>query len=419
MLPPLSLEQTITCIVREEWGRILSSLVKTLGDFQLAEDSLQDAVEAALKHWQKNGLPRSPTGWLITAARRKAIDRIRRDKAFASKQPDLAYLIELANAGDPAEPPGVLPDKRLEMIFTCCHPALPEKTRIALTLRTIGGLTTDEIARAFLDTRDAMARRLVRARQKIKLASIPYTVPGSAHLAERLDGVLSVIYLIFNEGYAASSGAELNRVDLINEAIRLARIMVHLMPGETEISGLLALMLLHDARRLARLDGEGRMVSLEDQNRGLWDKAKAREGVSCLKQALEQGRVGPYQLQAAISALHLEAASWQATDWPQIAALYNLLYALQPSPVVRINQAMAVSHAVSVKAAITLLDEVASGGDMSGYKAYQVARADLMARAGQPEAARGFLAQALALSDNQVERAFLNEKLKALEPDTS
>lgn len=414
MLPPYSLEQTIEKTVREEWGRILANLVKTLRDIQLAEDSLQDAVEAAIIHWQKQGLPKSPAGWLVTAARRKAIDRIRRAKTFAQKQSEISYLADLENTACETPELEIIPDKRLEMIFTCCHPALAEKTQTALTLRTIGGLTTEEIARAFLDSPIAMAQRLVRAKKKIKLAGIPYEIPGADALSERIRGVLAVIYLIFNEGYAASSGPSLVRADLIEEAIRLGRIVGHLMPKETEVSGLLALMLLHDSRRHARQNTDAQMIPLDQQNRAQWDKNKAHEGIALLKKTLSRQRIGPYQIQASISALHVEARSWAQTDWPQIATLYNLLYSIQPSPVVRINQAMAVSHAISVDAALTMMDEVSETADITSYQAYYIAKSDLMKRAGKSEDAKALLAHAITLASNDIDRAFLQQKLTHL-----
>jgi RNA polymerase sigma-70 factor (ECF subfamily) len=413
MLPPAALERTIDRTVREEWGRILACLVKTVGDLQLAEDSLQDAVVSAMNHWQKNGLPNSPAAWLLTAARRKAIDRLRRDRSFASRQDEIAYLAELDSQthDDGAE---IIPDKRLEMIFTCCHPALAEKTRVALTLRTLGGLTTEEIAHAFLDKPETMAQRLVRAKSKISLAGIPYRIPDSDVLPERTASVLSVIYLIFNEGYAASAGDRLTRTDLIEEAIRLARIVRQLMPDDTEVSGLLALMLLHDARRVARTGKQGELVPLEKQNRARWDKAKVTEGAAILKQVLPRQRPGPYQLQAAISAVHAQSPSWAATDWTQIAALYSLLYAIQPSPVVRINQAVAVSYARSPQAALTMLDEAALNGGLDAYQPYFAARADVLARAGKTEDARKCFATAIDLSDNNMEKTFLRDKVATL-----
>lgn len=414
MLPPLTPQRTIDRTVREEWGRILASLVKTVGDLQLAEDSLQDAVVSAMNHWQKNGLPDSPAAWLITAARRKAIDRLRRDRSFASRQDEIAYLIELDNQTLDDDHTEIVPDKRLEMIFTCCHPALAEKTRVALTLRTLGGLTTEEIAHAFLDKPDAMAQRLVRAKKKISLAGIPYKIPDSEVLPERTASVLSVIYLIFNEGYSASAGDTLTRTDLIEEAIRLTRIVHQLMPDDTEVGGLLALMLLHDARRFARTGKQGELVPLEEQNRGRWDKAKIAEGAHILETVLPKQRLGPYQLQAAVSAVHAQSPSWQATDWPQIEALYQLLYAVQPSPVVRINQAVAVSYARSPEAALAMLDEAAINGALDAYQPYYAARADMLARAGRTQDARTCFTTAINLSDNNLEKAFLHDKIANL-----
>ncbi len=414
MLPPLTLQRTIDRTVREEWGRILACLVKSVGDLQLAEDCLQDAVVSAMDHWQKTGLPKSPAAWLITAARRKAIDRLRRDRNFASRQDEISYLIELDNQALDDGEAELIPDERLEMIFTCCHPALAEKTRIALTLRTLGGLTTEEIAHAFLDRPDAMAQRLVRAKKKISLAGIPYKIPDSAVLPERISSVLSVIYLIFNEGYSASSGDALTRTDLIEEAIRLARIVNRLLPDDTEISGLLALMLLHDARRFARTGKLGELVPLETQNRRRWDQAKISEGVRILETVLPKRRLGPYQLQAAISAVHAQSPSWQETDWPQIEALYNLLYASQPSPVVRMNQAVAVSYARSPEAALTMLDEAAAGGVLDAYQPYFAARADVLVRAGRTQDARKSFNTAIKLSDNSQEKAFLHDKIAHL-----
>ncbi|MFC7291431.1 RNA polymerase sigma factor [Hirschia litorea] len=414
MLPPYSLEQTIARIVREEWGRILSCIVKNVGDFQLAEDVLQDAVEAALKTWPEKGVPKSPAAWLITTSHRKAIDRLRRLNNFKKKQADIAYLSQLPVYDIEEDNALTIPDERLEMIFTCCHPALDEKTQIALTLRTIGGLKTEEIARAFLDTSSAMAQRLVRAKKKIKLAAIPYKIPDQQMMPSRLRGVLAVVYLIFNEGYSASSGENLTRVNLSNEAIRLARILVQLLPHEPEVLGLYALLLLHDARRYARLDKQGRMVALEHQDRSLWDQQKAEEGNHTVKQALAKGAVGPYQLQACISALHVGAADWESTDWPQICGLYALLYQMQPTPIVRINQAIALSYGSSLQAGIEVLHTLENTHDMTKNASFLLAKADVCERSGEVVPALRLLESALAFADNDIERAFVARKVESL-----
>lgn len=404
MLPPRSLDHAIERCVREEWGRILASLVKRLGDFQLAEDCLQDAVLVAMDKWAVEGLPQSPAGWLISVARRKAIDRMRRSANFASKQTEIAYLLELEKADE--KDADRFGDERLEMIFTCCHPALEEKTRVALTLRTLGGLSTEEIAGAFLDKVDAMSARLTRAKKKIAAAGIPYRIPGPEERAERLGSVLTVIYLIFNQGAA--------RGDLSGEAIRLGRIVLELMPKEPEVAGLLALMLIHDARRGARLDDAGAFVPLDAQNRTRWNRAKIHEGVSLLRAALVRGQVGPYQLQAAIHAVHGQAETWAETDWVEIAALYEVFYRMQPSPVVRINQAVAVSYAASVASGLAMLDEVGAGGALERYQPYWAARADFLGRLGETQLALKSYENAINLSDNEPEQAFLRGKANRL-----
>ncbi len=412
VMPPRPVERVIQDIVREEWGRILASLTKSLGDMQLAEDCLQDAVIIAMEHWQKV-IPDVPAAWLITTARRKAIDRLRREQNFAAKSKEIAYITQLEQeeAMQHNDAP-TISDERLQMIFTCCHPALDEKARVALTLRTLGGLTTDEIAAAFLDKPKTMAQRLVRAKNKIKVAGIPYQVPERDMLPERLGSVLKVIYLIFNEGYSARAGASLMRISLSNEAIRLARIMTKLMPEIPEISGLLSLMLITDARRYARVDASGNYVPLEHQDRGKWDKLQIEEGINLIKKTLPRGAVGPYQLQAAISGIHAESKSWVETDWSQIAALYRILNSVQPSPIVEMNYAVALSYADSVKAGLAKLDAIGKTGVLDNYQPFFAARADMYSRAGMNARAALDFDRAINLSQNDLERVFLMTKAR-------
>lgn len=410
--PPVDSGATIERLIREDWGRILAALARGLGDLQLAEDSLQDAVETAMLHWRRNGLPRAPDAWLLTTARRRAIDQIRRRANLAAKLPDLAYLsaLEAADAADAAAPDGVagpVPDKRLEMMFTCCHPALEEKTRIALTLRTLGGLTTEEIAAAFLDKPSAMGQRLTRAKTKIAKAGIPYKIPEPEDLGERLDGVMRVIYLIFNEGYRANAGDALTRVELSDEAIRLARIMIGLLPKEAELRGLLALLLLHDARRHTREDRSGGFVPLEHQDRKRWDRGRIGEGRRAL---IGLPLNGPYQIQAAISAQHVAAAAWTDTDWPAISRLYAQLEQREPNPVVRINRAVALTYAGDLAAASALLGKVAGAGGIETYQPFYVARSLLWRRQGNRAKAIADLDRAIELTRSPPERRFLIAK---------
>ena len=400
-------------VVRQEWGRLVSSLIKTLRDFQLAEDSLQDAIESAVEHWSRNGAPRVPAAWLLQTARRKAIDRLRRDANFRRKEPEIARLLAL-DSETTLEPDEMhIPDERLSLIFTCCHPALDEKSRVALTLRTIGGLTTGEIARAFLDSETTMAQRLVRAKQKIKLAGIPYQVPEAADLPERTYAVLNVIYLVFNEGYAATYGSDLIRLSLCDEAIRLARVIVQLRPDLGEAKGLLALMLLSAARMPARSDEQGHLVPLDEQNRSLWDAAKIAEGTAIISVSLTPQTLGPFLIQAAISAVHCEAASHEQTDWQQIVSLYDVLQRLTPNPVIRLNRAIALAFAES---SFDVLDEMTRlEPDLVTYQPYHAGLADIMRRAGQTPAAITAYKKAIALSTNTSERAFLEKRLGALE----
>jgi len=405
--PPHDISAQIARMVRADWGRILAALVKSLGDFALAEDSLQDAALEAMAAWAERGLPDAPDAWLITVARRKALDRLRRDANFARKSAEIAYLQELEVQADPADAMEQIPDKRLELIFTCCHPAIEEKSRIALTLRALGGLGTDEIAAAFLDKPETMAARLTRAKTKIKAAGIPFVVPGADELGARLDAVLRVIYLVFNEGYRATSGQDLMRADLIAEATRLARVLRTLMPKSEQVAGLLALILLHDSRRFARLDAQGGLVPLREQNRARWDKSKIREGRALVKEALQSGPPSPFALQAAISALHAESPGWNETDWPQIVALYDALWQLEPTSVVRVNQAVALSFAKDADTALAFLTRHVDPREVAPYQPYHVALSDLLLRAGQRAAARAALAKAVELTHQPEERAYL------------
>lgn len=422
MLPPFKLDQAINRLVREEWGRILAALVASTGDLQIAEDALQDAIEIALVKWQENGLPDAPAAWLLTTARNKAVDQLRRQSTMVRVQPALTYELELeavdSNEGLDVVADIVIPDKRLELIFTCCHPALDWKTRVALTLRTLGGLTTEEIARAFLDKPSTMAQRLVRARQKITSAGIAFELPEKTCLAERLDGVLSVIYFIFNEGYAATGDSQAMRPSLEDEAIRLGRVMRVLLPDNAEVAGLLALMLLHDSRRAARGSEPGVFVSLEQQDRTRWDRQKITEGLALLNSAMRLRSSGAYQIQAAISALHAQAVDWQSTDWQQIVALYAGLYDLNPSPVIKINHAVAMSFAQSPKAALELLATLQHEASLERYQPYYLAQADIYYRAGENKKAIENMQQAIELCDSGAERANLNERLDVMRADT-
>jgi RNA polymerase sigma-70 factor (ECF subfamily) len=408
-------------IFRHESGRVLAALISHLCDFELAEDVFQDALVVALERWSRDGVPQNPGAWITTVARRKAIDRLRRRKTHDKKQGYLGAL-----TGQPPADPGDLemneiPDERLKLIFTCCHPALALEAQVALTLRTLGGLETAEIAKAFLVPIPTMAQRLVRAKRKIKNAGIPYRVPSTRQLPERLEAVLAVLYLIFNESYDATAGDALIRRDLCREAIRLASTLNELLaadPGldeEPEALGLLALMLLHDARRAARTSPKGDLVLLEEQDRTLWDRAQIAEGLALLDKALSMRRSGPYQIQAAIAALHAEAESPSETDWPQIALLYRELYARQPTPVVGLNRAVAVAMAEGPMRGLALLDELGESGALEDYYLFHAARADLLRRAGWFEEAAESYAVALELAQNKVEKAYLGGRLEEME----
>lgn len=385
---------------RREYGRILASLIRVVGDFTLAEDSLQEAFAAALEQWPVRGKPQNPAAWLMTTARNKAIDQIRRRVLAESRQEEIRAV------SAPEESAPVSLDS-LRLMFTCCHPALAPEAQVALTLRTIGGLSTEEIARAFLVPVPTLAQRLVRAKTKIKLAGIPYEVPADDELAGRIDAVLAVIYLIFNEGYSASFGADLLRADICGEAIRLARQLIELLPEQREPKGLLALMLLIDARRATRTDEEGAIVLLEDQDRSRWDRAKIAEGTRLVDEALRGGRPGRYAVQAAIAALHAQAPSARETDWRQIALLYRVLANLQSSPVVELNRAVAIAMADGLEKGLALVEAI----DLPGYHLLPAARADLLRRLGRRNESAKAYRDALSLVSNEAERRYLERRL--------
>ena len=393
-------------VFRAEYGRAVAVLIRVFGDIDVAEDAVQDAFAAAARRWPADGLPPSPAGWIITTARHRAIDRLRREATRQDRQAQAALLH--ANR-EPAEE-GAVHDDRLRLMFTCCHPALAVPAQVALTLRLLGGLTTAEIAHAFLVPEATMAQRLVRAKSKIRDAGIPYRIPGEADLPARLRSVLAAVYLIFNEGYTASSGAYLVRDDLCEEAIRLGRLLADLLPGEPEVIGLLALMLLVEARRATRTTPDGDLVSLAEQDRARWDRALIREGQALVRECLRIGRPGPYQIQAAINAVHCDAATAAATDWWQILQLYNQLMALAPSPVVALNRAVAVAEVEGPDAALSLLGEL----DLGHYHLVHAVRADLLGRAGRNAESAAAYETAIAATQNVAEREYLRRKQQAL-----
>ncbi|MDH1683361.1 RNA polymerase sigma factor [Pseudomonas chengduensis] len=404
--PPVT--ELIERLYREESRRVLATLIRLLGDFDLAEEALHEAFRSAVEQWPQGGVPDNPRAWLVSAGRFKAIDNLRRQRRF---QP-LDEQVELPDESD-AEGGELLEDDRLRLIFTCCHPALASDAQVALTLREVCDLTTEEIARAFLSSPSTLAQRIVRAKAKIRDARIPYEVPGRSELPERLEAVLRVVYLVFNEGYFASSGDSLTRSQLSDEAIRLGRLLLELLP-EPEVQGLLALMLLHESRRAARSGVDGEVILLEAQNRSLWNRELIAEGEALVLQALHSRRFGPYSLQAAIAAVHAEAASLEETDWAQIVGLYDELLRLNPSPVIELNRAVALAMRDSEQAGLAEIDRLLAAGELQGYHLAHAAQADLLRRLGRREQAVAAYRQALALAQQGPDRQFLHNRLDEL-----
>ncbi len=408
MVADAQVRQALNSVISDQHSRLLSALIANLRDFQMAEDSLQDALTSAISHWERSGVPSNPAGWLLQTARRKAIDRIRRARNFDVKSEQYGMLLQLDQKDAEEERCEDIPDERLRLIFTCCHPALDAKSRVALTLRTLGGLTTGEIARAFLDTEPAMAQRLVRAQNKIKAAGIAYEVPDAEAWPARLNSVLTVIYLIFNEGYAATRGDRQIRKDLCEEALYLARLVNQLRPEQAEIEGLIALISLIHARKAARVGPDGAMISIEEQDRALWDRLAINDATDGLKTALGRQTPGPYQIQAAIQAVHAEAVSFAHTGWPEILGLYKALMKYDASAVVRLNWCVALSYVKGPKAAITASADLAK--DLASYQPFHAARAAFFRAAGDFTAADAAYLRAIELSENASEAAFLEAK---------
>jgi RNA polymerase sigma-70 factor (ECF subfamily) len=402
----------VEAVYRAESRRVLATLIRLLGDFDLAEEALHDAFTAAVERWPRDGVPANPRAWLVSTGRFKAIDAIRRRTRFDRSVSELAIRLE-TDTGDAPDVAEGVEDDRLRLIFTCCHPALPADARVALTLREVCGLTTEEIARAFLKSPATLAQRIVRAKAKIRVAGIPYLVPERADLPDRLDSVLHVVYLVFNEGYSASSGAAVTRHDLSAEAIRLGRLLLELLP-EPEVMGLLALMLLHESRRATRTSPEGELVLLADQDRSRWDRELIAEGTGLVHRALASQRFGPYTLQAAIAAVHALAPSADATDWTQIVGLYDVLLLADASPVIELNRAAAVAMRDGPAAGLALVDAILARGELGDYHLAHAARADLCRRLGRAEDARVSYERALALATQEPERRFLQRRIAAM-----
>lgn len=401
----------VDAIYRSDSRRVLATLIRLLGDFDLAEEALHDAFATAVEQWAEKGIPASPRAWLISTGRFKAIDRLRKSTRFESD--DASALERLEATPTPEQDEDAVEDDRLRLIFTCCHPALSPDAQIALTLREVCGLTTEEVAHAFLTPPPTLAQRIVRAKSKIRDARIPYEIPSRSDLPARLDSVLHVIYLVFNEGYLASSGESLTRADISGEAIRLGRLLVELMP-EPEAMGLLALMLLHESRRSSRASPSGEMILLEDQDRSQWDRAQIEEGVDLVERALTSHRFGPYTLQAAIAAVHAEASSARATDWPQIVGLYDVLLRTDPSPVIELNRAAAIAMRDGPEAGLALIDAILVRGDLTDYHLAHAARGDLCRRLGRAVEAIAAYERALVLSTQEPERRFIGRRLEEL-----
>jgi RNA polymerase sigma-70 factor (ECF subfamily) len=414
---PNEITKTIETLYRSESGRVLATLVRLLGDLDLAEESMHEAFAAALESWALTGIPEKPRPWLISTARFKAIDAMRRRARFDGAQRDLVAHIESRATGALSATEGIedeeVEDDRLRLIFTCCHPALPPEGQLALTLREVCGLTTEEIARAFLVTPATLAQRIVRAKTKIRETPIPYEVPTPQELPERLDAVLHVVYLVFNEGYSAAAGTEVTRAELTSEAIRLGRLLAELQP-EPEVIGLLALMLLQESRRAARTSPAGALILLDHQDRALWNRGQIAEGVALVEKALSSRRFGAYTLQAAIAAVHAEAESAAATDWRQIVAIYDQLVRIQPSPVVHLNRAVAIAMRDGPEAGLIQIDAILADGDLKDYYLAHSARADLCRRLGKTAEARSSYERALALTQQEPERQFLQERIRQL-----